>query len=149
MSKDLREAADERLSRALRETDAWDPRESYRGVLRALKRKSEGEYEAAVADFRRSVIEPVAHEATAPLEAWFEFGRTMVERLSPGRDVVIDETGRSRPFSPPHSPMNLVLHLPTDPRVKAMTVWLPSHLSGAQQAAVMLLVEGGLRLSEP
>jgi hypothetical protein len=100
MSSDLQEKADRRFARALSDTGARDPRDFYRELLRRLKANSDEEYRRAVARFRDEVVGPVARDERDPLEAWLEFGRALAERLLPGRTVVVDETGRTRPYAP-------------------------------------------------
>ncbi len=148
MNADVRTRADDRLGRALEESGAWDPRESYRRILRSLRQRSETEYEDAVAAFQHSVIEAIADRGAEPLVTWLEFGLDLAWRLSPGRDVVVDETGVAAPFEPPPSWRSLILHLPEDPRARAFVIGLPPKPTRAQQACVALLAHGSVRLPE-
>ncbi len=148
MEPSLRKEAEERLGRALLETGARDPRESYRGMLRELRLRDEAEYEETVAVFEKTVLGAIVEEGAEPLGSWLEFGRDLSRRLHPGRDVVIDETGRARAFSPPASWQDLILHLPDDLRAKAVLVGAPSDLTGAQRASVDLLALGSVRLPD-
>ena len=108
------EEAEHRLNQALRETGARDPRKSYREMLRELKLKSEADYQHAVAGFQESVLTAIIDRGAEPLSSWLQFGRELAERLYPGRDVVIDETGRARALAPPPSWRDLILHLPDE-----------------------------------
>lgn len=144
-----RKEAEERLNQALLETGARDPRESYRDMLRELKLRSEPDYRQAVAGFQESVLAAIGDRGADPLSSWLQFGRELAERLYPGRDVVIDETGRARALAPPPSWRDLILHLPDDQRAKGVVVGLPPELTRAQRASVDLLARGSVRLPNP
>lgn len=133
---------------ALAKTGAHDPRAAYRQILRGLKLTSETEYTLVVEDFRTSVVSAIVEEGGEPLGTWLEFGCRLAERINPGRDVVIDATGQAKPFSPPASWRDLILHLPSDRHGKGVVVGLPPNPTPAQQAAVLLLVEGQVRLPD-
>jgi len=61
-----------------------------------------------------------------------------------GRTVSIDETGRAHPYEAPMDG-RLVLHLPDDPKVRAILVGLPTDLSSAQRVTYDALVLGKQR----
>jgi len=143
-----RRDAEARLEGVLAETGAHDPRAAYRQILRDLKLKSETDYRLVVEDFRTSVVRTIVEDGGEPLGAWLEFGCRLAELMSPGRDVVIDATGQASPFSPPASWRDLILHLPSGRHGKGMVVGLPPNPTPAQQAAVILLVEGRVRLPD-
>jgi len=142
----MQEEADRRLDEALSKTGARDPREPYRALLRELKEKSVSEYEAAVAEYRESVLGEIAEKGVDPLVRWLEFGCGTVQRLNPGRTVVIDGTGRSTPYTPPPGWEDLILHLPDDRKSRAILVGSPPQPTPAQNAVVELLVLGKLRM---
>ena len=141
--------AEHRLTQALLDTGARDPRESYREMLRELKLKSEADYQHAVTGFQESVLTAIIDRGAEPLSSWLQFGQELAERLYPGRDVVIDETGRARAFAPPPSWRDLILHLPDEQRAKGMIVGLPPELTRAQRASVELLIQGSVMLLDP
>ena len=58
----------------------------------------------------------------------------------PGRDVVIDGTGRASPLEPPPSWRDLILHLPRNSRSPCLVVGRPPELTRAQRATVAVLV---------
>ena len=144
-----RREAEARMDEALRKTGARDPREAYRGMLRVLKLASESDYDVVVDGFQTSVVRTIVEEGADPLSVWLEFGCGLAERMSPGRDVVIDATGRATSFSPPPSWQDLILHLPSDRRSKGVVIGLPPEPTSAQQASVVLLVDGRVRLQQP
>lgn len=135
------EAAD-RLSRALEETGARDPRDYYRARLRELKSGNPEGYDRAVRHYREVVIPSIASARTEPLEAWLEYGRLIVSLAEEGRTVVIDPEGKAEPYDPPVPLDRMVLHLPDNARVKAIPVGLPARFTPAQQAGYDLLVAG-------
>lgn len=145
MDPDIRQEADELLSRALTETGATDPRGPYRALLRELKSLSEDRYAEAVERFQDSVLPSIARQEAEPLQAWLDYGRHLAESLGPGRDVVIDGTGRAHPLGPSPSWRDLILHLPDDGRARAIPVSVPAELSAAQRATVDLLVHAKVR----
>lgn len=139
--------ADQLLEEALRKTGAPDPREPYRALLRELKERNAGEYEAAVTEYRERVLRGIAEEGADPLVRWIEFGCGTAGRLLPGRTMVVDGTGRATPYAPPPSWKDLILHLPDEKKVRAILVSAPPTLTSAQGAAVELLVHGKLKLT--
>jgi hypothetical protein len=138
--------ADRLLDDALNRTGARDPREPYRALLRELKERSASEYEAAVTEYRERVVRGIAEEGADPLMRWLEFGCGTVQRLNPGRTIVIDRTGRAAPYTPPPSWKDLILHLPDDRKSRAVLVGSPADLTAAQNATIELLVHGKLRV---
>jgi hypothetical protein len=145
MSDDPTRTADEILEQALAETGARDPREFYRERLRDLKRDSPEGYERAVGYYRDSLIPTVVEKRQPVLAAWTEYGRMLADTLAPGTTVVIDETGRSHPYEGP-DPGRLILHLPSEPRARALLVALPPELSHAQRSTYDVLVAGKQRV---
>jgi hypothetical protein len=143
---DHQREADERLARALEESPARDPREEYRALLRELKSQSDADYEQAVGDYRKSVVEAIAGGDADPIRAWLEFGCRLAERLRPGRAVVVSPEGRAVPYLPPPSPAALILHLPNGNRGRGVVVGAPRELSRAQKAAKDLLALGKVKL---
>lgn len=140
--------ADRLLDDALKRTGAADPREPFRALLRDLKERSASDYEEAVADYRDRVVRGIAEEGADPLERWLEFGCSTVQRLHPGRTIVVDATGRAIPLAPPPSWRDLLLHLPDDRKTRAFLVSSPPEPTLAQGATVELLVHGKLRLPQ-
>jgi hypothetical protein len=148
MSDDVTAEADSRLEEALARSGARDPREFYRERLRELKQASPDGYAKAVAYYRDTLLPGVASGATEPLEAWTEYGRRLAESLAPGRTVVVDGTGRARPYRAPASRDGLVLHLPDGKGGRAILVGLPVGLTPAQRATYDVLVSGKLKLRD-
>ncbi len=144
----MQEQADALLTQSLAETGAVDPRPHYRALLRELKQKSPTQYDGAVARFRDSVLPSIVRGESEPLTAWLDYGKELAEGLAPGRPVVIDATGRSSPLAAPPSWKDLILHVPDEPRARAILVGSPPQPTRAQQAAVELLVNGRVSLEK-
>jgi hypothetical protein len=94
------------------------------------------------------LVESIASGGVAPLDAWTEYGRRLAELTAPGRTVAIDATGRSRPYQPPNTSDDLVLHLPRASGGRALLVALPKDLSDAQRATYDWLVAGRLKMRD-
>ena len=141
MSDDVTKQADEILKAALEATGARDPREFYRDRLRDLKQTNPDGYTEAVAYYRDTLIPAVASGTQAPLDAWTEYGRRLVQALAPGRTMSIDDSGKAHPFDEPRTD-RLVLHFPDEKGGRAMLVGLPIELSTAQRATYDVLVSG-------
>jgi hypothetical protein len=139
---DLRARADLRFQEALERAGARDPREFYRERLRELRGRDDDAYQRAVAHYETRLIPAVAAPDSDPLAEWLDYGRLLAQLTSPGRTVVIDETGRASDFQPPVPPDRLVLHLPASARDTVLPVGLPRSLSAAQRATYALLVQG-------
>ncbi len=107
----------------------------------------EGSYEEAIAAFEHSVVEPIGRKGADPLATWLEYGCELAQSLHPGRQVVVDQTGRAAPLGSQPSWKDLILHIPDDRRAKCVVVGRPPELSGAQTAAVDLLSVGTVKLS--
>lgn len=138
----LRERADRRFERALRETGARDPRDFYREQLRALRERDEHAFRKALHHFEHELTPRVAEDGSDPVAEWLEYGRLLATLLADGRTVQVDVTGRALDYAPPVPLDHLVLHLPTTTRERAVTVGLPPTLSPAQRATYDLLVSG-------
>lgn len=146
MDPDQRQEADELLDRALADTGAHDPREPYRALLRELKKRDQERYSRAVDRFQGSVLPSIVQGDTNPLQAWLEYGRHLANQLDPGRDVVIDHSGKASTLTLPPSWRDLIIHLPDDGRARAVLVSLPPDPTPAQRATVDLLVHARVML---
>jgi hypothetical protein len=149
MDQDLHQEADRRFTARLEETGDRDPRDFYRELLRRLKAQDEGAYGRAVERFREEVVGPIARDGRDPLEAWTLYGLSLARELHPGRTVALDRTGRSTAFELPPDQASMILHLPDEKRERAIPIRLPPDPSPAQRAAMDLLVEGKVKLSDP
>ena len=144
--KTMQEEADALLNQALAETGAPDPRPRYRLLLSELKRQNPSAYDEAVSRFRDVVLPSIARRESEPLTAWLDYGRHLAENLAPGRTLSLDEHGRSSPLTSPASWKDLILHVPADPRARAILVGEPPAPTRAQRATVELLVNGRVML---
>lgn len=136
----LEEKAKARLSEALRDTGAVDPRPVCREFLRELRAHGQQPYDDAISAFENSVVARIGGEKADPLETWLLYACELAERIRPGRDVVIDGTGRATPLEPPPSWRDLILHLPRNSRSPCLVVGRPPELTRAQRATVAVLV---------
>jgi hypothetical protein len=143
----MQEQADALLNDALAETGAADPRPRYRLLLSELKRQDPSAYDEAVSRFRDLVLPAIARREADPLTAWLDYGRHLAEKLAPGRTLALDEHGRSSPFGGPSPWKDLILHVPADPRARAILIGEPPRPSRAQRATIDLLVHGRVMLS--
>lgn len=146
MDTKLREQADDLLRRSLEETGAPDPRDAFRPLLRELKDRDKEAYLEAVAKFQETVVPAIAEGSVDPLTAWLQYGIELAQRLDPGREVVIDATGRATPLAPPPSWRDLILHVPEASRARTLLIGYPAEPTSAQRATVDLLVRGKVRL---
>jgi len=148
MEDDLQTRADERLSETLETTGAPDPRAHCRALLKHLRSRNESAYAEAVAHYRTRVLPAVAGPDQDPLTEWIAYGVRIAELGYSGRTVIVDGSGRSRPYAASRAAGEIVLHLPEDQRARALVVSLPSSPTPAQRAALDLLVEGKQQLDE-
>jgi hypothetical protein len=139
--KELRTEADRRFEETLARTGARDPREYYREQLRELRESDAEGYRRAVEYFETRLVPAVASPEGDSILEWMEYGRLLARLRTPGEAVRIDATGRSTPYVPPADPDDLVLHLPTSARERAMPIGLPPRLTPPQRAAYELLVQ--------
>ena len=145
MGSGLEEKAEARLSEALRDTGAVDPRPVCREFLRELQGHGQHPYDDAISAFRNSVVARIGGEEADPLETWLLYACELAERIRPGRNVVIDGTGRAAPLEPPPSWQDLILHLPRNSRSPCLIVGRPPELTRAQRATVAVLVTRKVR----
>lgn len=131
--------AERALLRALEETGALDPRDSCRSRMLELRRTDPDAFARAKAYYEEVLVPAVAGGAD-PLQAWLEYGRRLAEWSAPGRTVVVDGSGRVRPWSHPVPLDGLVLHLPEGRGRGALAVGIPAFPTPAQRATLDLLV---------
>jgi hypothetical protein len=146
MSEDVQAIADQRFQEALEETGIRDPRDFYRERLRELRTSNPDAYGKGVAHFREVLIPSIAGGDADPITAWLEYGILLAELTAPGRLVTLDATGKAGPRPASLTGRELLLHLPTDQKQKAIVVGLPPELSDAQRATFDLLVKGKQKL---
>jgi len=145
MDPAIKAEADRRFEAAMKAAGARDPRDFYRGSLRALKESDPGGYDRAVDHFRDVLVPGIASGELDPLGAWRDYGLLLADLTAPGRTVQIDGTGRAEAFTPEAPLDRLVLHLPREKGIRAILVALPAVPSPAQRATFDLLVSGKLR----
>ena len=148
MSDEQQQRADTLLEQALSTTGTPDPRPVHRERLRELREADRAAYEGAVGHYRSVVLPAIADGSSDPVAAWTGYGQYVANLLAPGRTVTIDASGRSAPYEPPADPGHLVLHLPDDPRRKALAVAMPPAATPAQRATHDWLVTGRTSLAD-
>ncbi len=146
--QETRNAAERRFAEALKVTGARDPRDFYRERLRELRSSDQRAFQRAMDHFEQVLLPAVARENSDPVGEWLEYGCLLAALVEPGSAVRIDPTGRSRPYARPVPLEELVLHLPTSGKKKALAVGLPPELSPAQRATYALLVGIGLEAQQ-
>lgn len=146
MDEAARTEADRRFEEAMEAAGARDPRDFYRQSLREMKESNPEGYDRAVKHFQSVLVPGIASGESEPLGTWREYGRLIAEEAASGATVEIDETGRSRPYSPDSPLDRLVLHLPDQRGMRAILVSLPPSPSPAQRASFELLVRGKQRV---
>lgn len=146
MADERTDQADRLLQEALERHGARDPREYYRGQLRALREENRSGYDEAVTYYRETLLPTVAGGESDPLAAWTAYGQRLALHRAPGRTVTVGEDGVARDFELSEALGCLVLHVPDEKRDPAMIVALPKELSPAQRATVDFLVQRKRRL---
>lgn len=139
----LRARADRRFAEALERAGVADPRERYREWLRELRSTDEPAFRKALEYYEGHLLPAVADPPSDPVVEWTEYGLRLAQRLRPGGPVRIDSTGLSHACDATAPPEDLILHLPTSTRERALPVRQPSRLSPAQAATVEVLVRAG------
>jgi len=139
---DPRAAADARLEEAIAAAAAADPRPACRERLKALRQGDAAAFARALEYFDTTLVGRVAGGAE-PLAQWVAYGRFLGELDCRGRTLVVDGSGRARPYEdagPP--PGSLVLFLPDEPQRPALPLLEPAAPTAAQKATLDLLVRG-------
>ena len=134
--------ADRRFQEALDSTGARDPRDYYRERLKQLREANPDGYASAVRYYQHTLIPAVASGDAEPLHAWRAYGLEIARLTAPGHTVVVDETGRARPYEEPCPGHAMVLHLPDAKGGRPLLVGLPPQPSAAQMATYDWLVAG-------
>ena len=137
---DHAELANRRTEQALDRAGLADPRPALRDLLRCLKASDPEVFAEATSRYQKDLVPAAAAEENDPLAAWLEYGTWLAERLSPGEVVSIDATGRSRPPSQSLRKGDMYLHLPADPKRRAVLLLAPRRPSEAQRETIGLLV---------
>ena len=158
---DPRARADARLEETLAAADVEDPRPACRDRLKALRAADPAAFARAV-EYFETLVQAVAGGAE-PLGQWITYARLLAEAGGPGRTVIVDRSGRARPYAGPAAPAaaeaaradggaggearnggeaGLVLFLPEDGRRGVLPLLAPRAPSAAQTAALDLLVRG-------
>jgi hypothetical protein len=146
MEADPRPGGDARLEAALRDRQLADPRPAYRERLRALRGAHPEAFERARTHYETAVRPALA--AADPVDAWIAYGAWLGGLTAAGRLVDIDAEGRAGPHAEPHRADRVVLWLPDDGTEPAFTAMAPAEPTPAQRAAIGLLVERRLALTD-
>lgn len=148
MDASISEQADRAFARALETSGARDPRDFYRERMLELRRSDPDAFARARSYYEETLVPAVASGEADPIQAWLEYGRLLAEWTAQGRTVMVDGTGRARPWETPVPLDHLVLHLPEGRGSgAALAVGIPPELTAAQRATWDLLVKMKRELS--
>ncbi len=89
--------------------------------------------------YEEHLVPTLASDGEDPVTAWLEYGCWLAQRVSPGEVVEIDATGRARPVRQMQAEGMLYLHLPSDPKRKALVILAPREPSRPQKETIALL----------
>lgn len=133
-----RDALDDAYLQALAKHGLQDVQPLYRQLLLRLKAQDATEYEEAVARYKDEV-ESAVDDADDPVAVWVGYGAWLAPRLAPGSLRAVDANGLASPAEtpPPLGPM--LMHLPDDPKVRALVLAMPAEPSPAQKETAALL----------
>lgn len=95
MSEDVADRADSLYERELRRRETADLRPACRRLLKRLRQVDEREYDEAVRRYREELLPAVAGGDEDPVEAWNRYGVRLAHRVTPGRLLAVDSTGRA------------------------------------------------------
>lgn len=137
MDDTAKRQAEAATEKALRAGPFSDFRAVYRERLRWLKEVRPAAFASALEHFDRVLLPNVLAGADAVRE-WIDYGQRLGELAGAGSLVRIDESGRAHPFDGRLE--GLILHLPDDTAVPALSLAVPREPSAAQRAALDLLV---------
>jgi hypothetical protein len=145
MSEDVRNRAEDRLSRAVAEGGFADPRPALRERLRALRETGGGGFDEARRHYEEQVLPALATGAD-PLGAWIDYGAWLAALGAPGRVLAVDALGTAQAYRAPPGPGLLILHVPDDTAAGVLVLAAPAAPSAAQRATLDLLVNRKLAL---
>lgn len=128
-----------RTAEALDRAGLEDPRPALRNLLRILKAGDPEAFGEATRRYQEDLEPSLADEHEDPVAAWLSYGCWLAHRVSPGVAVEVDATGRARPATGTPGEGRLYLHLPTDPKRKAMVILAPREPSLPQSETIALL----------
>lgn len=131
------DTAKQRTEEAIGASGLVDFRDAYRERLKWLKDAQPQAFTRGLSHYNDILVKNITNGAD-PISEWIVYGKLLGELSGPGQTVVIDETGRSRPFN--GSLAGLILHLPEDTNIPALALAIPRQLSDAQRATLTLLV---------
>lgn len=141
----MKQASDSRLAAALAERSAFDPRDSFRSALRALKDTRPAAFRQAVQYYEEVVVPRTADPQNDPLEEWRAYGLKIATLAGEGRVVSIEPGGRATDHDARRAPGDdVLLYLPNETRVPALVLAGPARPSASQQASIDLLVHAKL-----
>ena len=116
-------------------------RPAYRRLLVQLKRADPEAFQEAGRRYREEVEPATDTGETDPVSAWLEYGAWLAGRLSDGRPLEIDSSGRARPCDPAAPAAGaMIIWMPHDDRTPATMLAMPSILSDSQRETAELLV---------
>ncbi|MCL7963978.1 MAG: hypothetical protein M8858_01005 [marine benthic group bacterium] len=128
-----------RTAEALNRAGLDDPRPALRNLLRDLKERDPEAFGEATRRYQEKLAPSLASDGDDPVAAWLEYGCWLAQRVSPGKVVEVDATGRARPAPETPGKGRLFLHLPSDPKRKALVILAPLEPTLPQRETMALL----------
>jgi hypothetical protein len=105
-----------------------------------LRERDRAAFAEATSRYEQVLVPELVDGQGDPVVAWLTYGAWLSAWESPGETVVVDRTGRSRPFGGVVGPGELYLHLPADSKMPATKLLAPLELSEPQRETISLLV---------
>jgi len=138
VSEDLTES---RTLEALERSGLADMRPAYRKLLLQLKKADPAAFDEATRRYQEELEPSIAGGAADPIAAWLEYGIWIAARLSGGRPMTIDPTGRARDFDSGSlpGPGDMVLFMPDDDRAPVRLLAVPGEPTDPQKESAALL----------
>jgi len=135
------DAAKRRTDEALQKAGLADMRPVYRKLLVQLKQADPAAFQEATRRYRDDLEPAVSGGDADPISAWLDYGCWLAGRITEGRAMAIDTTGRARPFEPSAPDTGtMILHVPDDDRARAIALAMPSAPSESQRETAELLL---------
>ncbi|MEJ2483000.1 MAG: hypothetical protein P8049_07770 [Gemmatimonadota bacterium] len=128
-----------RTADALERAGLDDPRPALRDLLRELRAGDPDAFVEATRRYEETLVPEIASDDHDPLAAWLAYGCWLADRLCPGEAVEIDATGRATPAREAPLEGRLYLHLPSDPKRRALVLFAPREPSLPQRETIALL----------
>jgi len=139
MAENLKTEAEARTDEAFAGGDLEDPRAVLRARMKYFREARPASFTAALEYYDQVLVRRIAG-GSDPVAEWIEYGKRLGDLTSRGETFAIDTSGRARPYRAPAPADALVLHIPDDTAVEALSISRPRQMSPAQRATYDLLI---------